>query len=137
MAAGLAKAKASYYFGRNPDPMNSNLPLAASGQKNQPNSYEKGRAFEKYVIDLFNKDSFQLREWHESKKRDGSLYSADLCDPDLVMELVFSGARKYRFAVECKWRQEFRAAEFNGPLTYKSAHTWIFKAITIFQYLLL
>ena len=26
----------------------------------------------------------------------------------IQMELVFTGARKYRFAIECKWRKEFR-----------------------------
>ena len=29
-------------------------------------------------------------------------------DPDLEIELLFTGAKKCRFAVECKWRSEFR-----------------------------
>jgi hypothetical protein len=28
--------------------------------------------------------------------------------PDLEWELVFSRTNKYRFAVECKWREKFR-----------------------------
>lgn len=37
----------------------------------------------------------------------------DHFNPDLEMELVFTGKQKYRFAVECKWRQDFYDGKIN------------------------
>ena len=55
---------------------------------------------------MFNERSFQVKQWLKAGKRPDHLSWADLNNPDLQMELVFTGARKYRFAVECKWRRE-------------------------------
>lgn len=88
--------------------MNSILTRNSRQQDSYQDNYEKGRAFEDFIIRLFNERSFHLKEWRKSEKFPDSNLPLDHADPDLEMELVFSGARKYRFAVECKWRKEFR-----------------------------
>lgn len=71
----------------------------------ESDNYQKGLAFENYIIDLFNKRFFFQLKHRKSEKRD--FFDADLCNPDFDLELVFSNRRKYKFSVECKWRQEF------------------------------
>jgi hypothetical protein len=68
-------------------------------------SYEKGRFFEEYVIQLFNADNFKLNKWRKSEKLGNSILLQDCANPDL--ELIFGKYRKYHFAVECKWREKF------------------------------
>ena len=75
-------------------------------------SYEKGRLFEQYVIDLFNKEYFNVTEYRKSEKLEDRLRSQDCGNPDLV--LVFGKGKKYRFAVECKWRARF----IDGKITW-------------------
>jgi hypothetical protein len=69
-------------------------------------NFENGYAFEEFITKLFNERSFRVKQWLKAGKRPDDLPWADLTNPDLQMELVFTGARKYRFAVECKWRRE-------------------------------
>lgn len=88
--------------------MNRTFIQAASKQKSEQNGYEKGERFEQFIIKLFNEHFFYLKKWRKSEKFTDSCLSFDHWNPDLEMELVFTGARKYRFAVECKWRKEFR-----------------------------
>jgi hypothetical protein len=68
-------------------------------------SYEKGQLFERYIIDLFNQNSFELRNWRKSERHKDKMLLQDCANPDL--ELVFGRYNKYRFAVECKWREKF------------------------------
>jgi hypothetical protein len=77
----------------------------------QPDSFEKGRLFEEYIIRLFNVNSFQIIEWQKSEKIPDGTFSFAHSYPDL--ELLFLGTRRYRFAVKCKWRKEFREGRIN------------------------
>jgi hypothetical protein len=74
-------------------------------QSRQPDYYEEGRLFEQFVIHLFNEDNFKLDKWRKSEKLEERALLEDCNNPDL--ELVFGRYRKYRFAVECKWRKRF------------------------------
>jgi len=84
----------------------------ASGKVNQPDYFEKGRLFEEYIKGLFNERKFRLLKWRKAEKFSDGVFSLDSSNPDL--ELVFTGTRHYRFAVECKWRKEF----INGRITW-------------------
>lgn len=80
--------------------------------------YEKGRLFEDYIIKLFNEQFFYLKKWRKAQKFISWPYQLDYWNPDIEMELVFTGARKYRFAVECKWRKAFK----DGKITWARRH---------------
>ena len=90
----------------------------------QQDPYEKGRLFENYIIQLFNQDNFKVEKFHESRKISNGLFLPEYSDPDLQM--VFGRYRKYRFAVECKWRSKFdedgkiRWAERRNINSYKT-----------------
>jgi hypothetical protein len=86
-------------------------------QLSQLDGFEKGRAFENYIITLFNADSFKLLEWRKSEKILDGAFSFNHSYPDL--ELVFVGARRYRFAVECKWRKEFVDGRINWANSFQ------------------
>jgi hypothetical protein len=88
--------------------------LPISGQVIYRENYEKGCAFEEFITKLFNERSFQVKQWLKSGKRPDRLPWADLTNPDLQMELVFTGARKYRFAEECKWHRFIIMNDFSG-----------------------
>lgn len=75
--------------------------------KGQDN-YSIGGIFEWYIVRLFNRQNFHLQEWRRSKKVENPQDLVNHSFPDLEWELVFSGTNKYRFAVECKWREKFR-----------------------------
>lgn len=81
-----------------------------------PDYYEIGHQFEKYITQLFNERSFELVKWRESKKFTRFSPFED-AKPDL--ELIFRGARKYHFAVECKWRKEFRYGKITWATDYQ------------------
>lgn len=87
--------------------MNTIHTQSAARQNGYLNNYEKGSAFEHFIITLFNEHSFHLKKWRKAGKLPDFDFPFDHADPDLEIELVFAGARKYRFAVECKWRKEF------------------------------
>jgi hypothetical protein len=92
------------------EPMNSfaapvNTPIVTL------DSFEKGRLFENYIIELFNKRYFRLLKWRKSEKANDILTLFDHFYPDL--ELIFAGAKKHKFAVECKWRKEFLYGKIN------------------------
>lgn len=78
----------------------------------EPDSYEKGRLFEEYVIKLFNERHFKLKEWRMSAKAIEGNLPSDHYLPDL--ELIFMGMRNHRFAVECKWKKNF----FKGQIEW-------------------
>ena len=94
--------------------MSPTLIQTALKQIHQLDSYEKGQLFEQFIIKLFNERFFYLHKWRKSEKLSTSYFSIDYWNPDLEMDLIFAGARKYRFAVECKWRQHFR----NGKIEW-------------------
>ena len=78
-------------------------------------NYEKGVAFEKYVIGLFDPKYFALNEWTRdiSGKTNGYIVESD-ANPDLVMRYKPSDDR---IAVECK----FRSFLYKGALHWTSA----------------
>ena len=82
-----------------------------------PDSFEKGHAFEKYIIQLFNERYFKLMKWRQAERITDNSYLFDRSNPDL--ELVFAGAKKYRFAVECKWRKEFTCGKIDWASSYQ------------------
>lgn len=83
----------------------------------QPDSFEKGRLFEDYIIKLFNEKNFKLMKWRKAEKIIDKSFLFDHSNPDL--ELIFVGARKYRFAVECKWRSEFIKGKISWANDYQ------------------
>lgn len=88
--------------------MNQIITQTAEKQTKQQDNYYKGQCFEKYIIELFNKEFFNLHKYRKSEKYTNSPLPDDHRNPDIEMELVFKGKRKYKFAVECKWREEFK-----------------------------
>lgn len=88
--------------------MNPIVTLETSKQPIEKDGYKKGALFEQFIINLFNEHFFYLKKWRKSQKFTDSSFLIDHRNPDLEMELVFTGVRKYRFAVECKWRKDFR-----------------------------
>jgi hypothetical protein len=64
--------------------------------------YRKGKAFEKYVADLFPPQNFtMITRTHDSSKFMGRFVETDI-DPDLVLR---DRKTNRPFAVECKWRK--------------------------------
>ena len=89
-----------------------------SPHSRQPDNFDKGYQFEAYVAGLFSKPYFQPKNWRKSQLFDKSSLPLDHWNPDLEMELVFTSSRKYSFAVECKWRMEFR----DGKIKWAEKH---------------
>jgi hypothetical protein len=87
-----------------------------STQKQELDSYDKGYAFEQFIISLFNEKKFVLKKWRCSKKITRWFDFLDASYPDL--EMVFTGRKKYLFAVECKWQSKFR----DGKLFWAKSH---------------
>jgi len=79
-------------------------------------NYEAGRLFEEYIKNLFNESSFQLKNWYKSEKLIDKIWRDNLSNPDLEFDLFGKG--KYRFAVECKWRKEFKS----GIIKWAKSH---------------
>lgn len=63
---------------------------------------EKGNAFEKWIVERFDKKYFDLLEWR-SDKIHADRYALSSMNPDL--EFRFKGKKVVEFAVECKWRK--------------------------------
>lgn len=91
---------------------------SAFPKKVEEDNYEKGRLFEEYIIKLFHGQSFYLKKWRKSQKLDDIYSNIDLLNPDIELELVFTGAKRYRFAVECKWKSRF----YNGRIKWAKDH---------------
>jgi hypothetical protein len=68
---------------------------------------KSGDDFEKFVVQKFNKEYFNVVEWAGDKYVDG-IYADTTLHPDLLMELNVKN-RSSLFYVECKWRKEFKS----------------------------
>lgn len=79
----------------------------------QNNYHDIGVDFEKYVVSLFNKDYFRIKNWTGDKIADNGNYAESNKNPDIEFYFQYD-SRKYPFAVECKWRQRF----VNGEITW-------------------
>ncbi len=67
-------------------------------------SEQKGRDFEDYVVQKFDKRYFKLKEWRSDKYVNG-LYPESNMNPDLRYCFSYNGVEKY-FEVECKFRTD-------------------------------
>ena len=85
--------------------MNTLIAYPSTKHIYQSDSFQKGHDFEDYIITLFNERKFKLIEWRSDKKASNGVYPESCTYPDL--EFAFMGRKKYRFAVECKWREDF------------------------------
>jgi hypothetical protein len=69
-------------------------------------NYEKGVAFEKFIVDLFDDRNFLLLDWRSDKRSSKGIKPISSTNPDLVF--TSKGKYKTRFAVECKWKSYFK-----------------------------
>jgi hypothetical protein len=81
-------------------------PVQKAGHPVQTESEKKGNDFEKFVIDRFDEAYFQLLEWRSDKIHNG-IYPLASLNPDLEYRFT-TRYDTMHFAVECKWRQEFK-----------------------------
>ncbi len=79
-------------------------------------NFNKGGLFEEYVVALFNKLHFKITDWKKSEKLEDSFLLSTYAQPDIEF-LLFLGRNRYRFAVECKWRNNFN----NGVIKWASS----------------
>ena len=91
--------------------------IATTQQVYQHDSFEKGHAFENYIVTLFNVQKFQLLEWRSDKRASNGAFPLSSSNPDL--EFAYLGRRKHRFAVECKWREKFIDGKIRWASDYK------------------
>ena len=68
-------------------------------------SYEKGVAFEEFIVSRFSKKYFSLKEWRGDKSSNG-VYAQSNTYPDMEYTFKLHG-ETYNFAVECKWRAKY------------------------------
>lgn len=78
--------------------------LAKIASSRAMDSVEKGYAFEKFVVSMFDTDNhFDLLEWRSDKRHNGiSPRSNEYPDLEIALEIK---RKLYHFAVECKWRE--------------------------------
>lgn len=83
-----------------------------SGTDQFEDNFKKGYEFERYVVNLFNDNYFNINTWTTdiSGKHDGKWVESNL-NPDLIMRYV---PRDEKFAIECKYRTNLE----NGNLKW-------------------
>ena len=72
----------------------------------------KGDAFERFVVQQFDKKYFTIQEWRGDKYVDGN-YPVSNHFPDLEVSYKWKETEDH-FAIECKWRKDY----------YKGAIEW-------------
>ena len=85
-------------------PQPATQPAETSVNENDE-SYEKGVAFEEYIVSRFSKKYFSLKEWRGDKSSNG-VYAQSNTYPDMEYTFKLHG-ETYNFAVECKWRAKY------------------------------
>lgn len=83
--------------------------------------YEKGKQFEQYVAQLFNKQYYVIEDWtrDNSDKRSGIYVESDK-QPDFIIRYK---PKEERFAVECKWRSNpYKSEKLDGLVVNWSNH---------------
>ena len=73
----------------------------------QTEAQVKGRYFEGYILDRFNKKYFKLKTWRSDKSHNGR-YAETNRDPDMIFDFCMDNQEPVSFAVECKWRKSFQ-----------------------------
>jgi hypothetical protein len=97
--------------------MNTITAQRATAQAKQPDSFEKGHAFENFIVTLFNKKKFHLLDWRSDKTALNGVFPLSSSHPDL--EFACTGRKGHRFAVECKWRKEFKDGRIHWASGYQ------------------
>lgn len=69
----------------------------------QKSAWEKGEEFEHYIVSLFDRRHFSIKEMRSDKGADGRFPESNRY-PDLLLEYKHRGEC---FAVECKWRSRW------------------------------
>ena len=87
-------------------PQPATQPAETSVNENDE-SYEKGVAFEEYIVSRFSRKYFSLKEWRGDKSSNG-VYAQSNTYPDMEYTFKLHG-ETYNFAVECKWRARYNA----------------------------
>ena len=85
-------------------PQPATQPAETSVNENDE-SYEKGVAFEEYIVSRFSRKYFSLKEWRGDKSSNG-VYAQSNTYPDMEYTFKLHG-ETYNFAVECKWRAKY------------------------------
>ena len=75
-------------------------------RKPEPEVTLHGHEFENYMISLFNRRHFKLLAWRSVLRTSAEVYDKTQSYPDL--EFQYADTRKYRFALKCEWREDFR-----------------------------
>lgn len=74
-------------------------------------NFEKGYEFEKYIVDLFNKDYFNIYAWTtDISGKHGNRWVESNLNPDLIMRYI---PRNEKFAIECKYRSNLENGNLN------------------------
>jgi hypothetical protein len=79
-----------------------------ANQVYQPDSFEKGRLFEEFIMNLFNEKYFKVKEWRMSKR----MYEVPFTHSFPDLELIFMGKKDHHFAIECKWKEKIKGEKF-------------------------
>lgn len=79
--------------------------------------YDKGRAFENFVVSKFTPNYFRLIEWRSDKFYNG-VYAYNSMLPDMVW-IFESNYCSFPFAVECKWRHGFNNYKIDWAKDYQ------------------
>jgi hypothetical protein len=95
--------------------MNNTRSLKPQSLARKKEDFKNGYLFEAYIKNLFNEKNFKLKRWRKSVLLPPDTYISDLCYPDL--ELIFVRRNHYPFAVECKYKSNFRA---DGTISWAS-----------------
>ena len=95
--------------------------ITISARRNQTytqDSFEKGHAFEDYIISLIDSRSkrFRLLNWRSDKRPSNGMFVESNSLPDL--EFAYTGKYKQKFAIECKWRNKF----YNDKIAWASEY---------------
>lgn len=112
------KSKSSVKEELTKDQVKIQTPLASTNDQYDVNK-AKGDAFEKFVIQKFNKDYFTIQEWRSDKYVNG-MYAVSNSFPDLEIAFELKKEKKKDvFAVECKWRKNYFKNEIKWAEGYQ------------------
>lgn len=83
-------------------------------------NFEKGYAFEQFVVSKFEKGGPYILETWRSDKEFKGVFPQDSMDPDLVWLYELDVDTALPFAVECKWRSDY----YNGGIKWAKPYQW-------------
>ena len=99
----------------------------STNPKQENRSVLKGHAFEEFIAIKINQNKgYVLKEWRGDKYADGTYAESNLY-PDLEFE-VTKGTSSHRFAIECKWRNNFYDGKLELFKESQLTNYWRFSA---------